>query len=223
VVRIGYFQLPLSGSPETAYSREAAAATTLSTPSLGITPEKSSELKHQPKSFNSLSRDHSLGKGGLPRRLRHLPITNFQLPLSGSLAAGSTSCPSRRTTLSTPSLGITELCDLTELHHQLRFQLPLSGSHHRRLTRSSAKEQILRTFNSLSRDHRRDPAAGARRAERQHCLSTPSLGITCKQGSRGGTSARFFQLPLSGSREERIYDKFHYRLYSAFNSLSRDH
>jgi hypothetical protein len=99
------------------------------------------------------------------------------------------------------------------------FQLPLSGSQRRRLARgrqaparfqlplgityrfpSTEPEFLLRTFNSLSRDHspsRECPFSSARHLS----LSTPSLGITGPDSSVGSRpTTDDFQLPLSGSR-----------------------
>ena len=124
-------------------------------------------------SFNSLSRDHYIyrSSSALPSAR-----SNFQLPLSGSRSRRESSRPSRVTSLSTPSLGITS--SRIRKSPQLRsssFQLPLSGSPSRlRARRSGCGMPRLSTpslgitievscphcgyrwtytFNSLSRDH----------------------------------------------------------------------
>jgi hypothetical protein len=101
-------------------------AMTLSTPSLGITVFEKSVI-----------------------RLTNL--TDFQLPLSGSLHAKEEYGWDTTGYLSTPSLGITE-----------------------EQAARSVKAQLDATFNSLSRDHPLALHAAGRRGE----LSTPSLGIT---------------------------------------------
>ena len=147
----------------------------LSTPSLGIT--RNSEVARTRTvglAFNSLSRDHYIyrSSSALPSAR-----SNFQLPLSGSRSRRESSRPSRVTSLSTPSLGITS--SRIRKSPQLRsssFQLPLSGSPSRLRARRSG--------------------CGMPR------LSTPSLGIT---GITAVIRDRHiylfnFQLPLSGSQ-----------------------
>jgi hypothetical protein len=142
--------------------------------------------------------------------------------------------------LSTPSLGITKRADaVRELISSSAFQLPLSGSQFQNRT----DNEILLSFNSLSRDHSRLRRATARSSSppfnslsRDHNLalgrllyakyaglSTPSLGIT---GSlpraveedleeRDGLST-----PSLGITRMRADDPLS---RDPFNSLSRDH
>jgi len=122
--------------------------------------------------FNSLSRDHV--HGTLIELSRH----------SGSL--------------STPSLGITgRVIGAPARRRPMSvFQLPLSGSLHRRSERERGPGR--RAFNSLSRDHK--TGAGALHSVPIPELSTPSLGITDKV--------------MRVIAPER---------WEPFNSLSRDH
>ncbi len=98
-------------------------------------------------SFNSLSRDHLHERARLPLRGR-----GFQLPLSGSQARISLSVFARPSSLSTPSLGITD----EQTSRIIAFQ--------------------TRTFNSLSRDHYPNDCVATNKIV--NVLSTPSLGIT---------------------------------------------
>ena len=77
----------------------------LSTPSLGITFRMwlKKRIKTPLATFNSLSRDHEK-KGFIVIRAA---ASNFQLPLSGSLAVKWEGEKARVMYLSTPSLGIT--------------------------------------------------------------------------------------------------------------------
>jgi len=123
--------------------------------------------------FNSLSRDHLRQYSARYSS----PLLNFQLPLSGSRCVAE--------------------ARIWSIHD---FQLPLSGSLEGLALPFSAVLR-LRTFNSLSRDHR--------------CVCSID-------GSQRGDSA--FQLPLSGSQQEQMLteeDQTEQDL--SFNSLSRDH
>ena len=99
------FQLPLSGSRSHLFliAENFGQPSELSTPSLGITGLTGTD-RGPVEPFNSLSRDHF---EGMPFLFSTTPL-DFQLPLSGSLLATSSTGQKPRS-LSTPSLGITKV------------------------------------------------------------------------------------------------------------------
>ena len=100
-------------------------------------------------------------------------------------------------TLSTPSLGITELLiRITVTPRKSHFQLPLSGS---------LLQYDPRWIDVIFDEKLSTPSLGITSAEEEDeiaewvWLSTPSLGITFAAASNVKLNLANFQLPLSGS------------------------
>ena len=123
---IGDFQLPLSGSQfPSRFGQGTFAQIYFQLPLSGSQCSSIGRAGGTRGSFNSLSRDHTRGRDQRDERHAH-----FQLPLSGSQSLIRL-CIFSRTSLSTPSLGITDVI------------IALSD------------RKPLKPFNSLSRDHLR--------------------------------------------------------------------